>query len=337
MLLNESQSGATVTVVRKRRSRRHHRNRRIRRALLIFICVAFIFTLSSVILRHLSPSLFHDASRGVPDRKTAEASRSLVLTSQQKAAGQIKGRSVYKYSVVPGGVRSVQELKWAAEHDPIVAAHYAGFDYDHARVVKLILARTAYVSYRIGDKVYWTRHRVSLKKGETVITDGKMMARARCANRIEEMPQQATSESEPPPANFDEPIQPAPGLAVVAPPVPFESALMNRDAIPGLGPAAPPNAYDPIVNQPLTPILPPPLPGVCGIGIGNKNPKGSAGIGTIPLSSDGKNRKKFDPCDSGGGGGELPEPGTWLLMGSGIAGLCWKARHRFSRSTGLSQ
>ena len=96
----------------------------------------------------------------------------------------------------------------------MVASHYAGFDYDRARVVRLVLARTAYVSYRIGNRVYWTRHRVTLKKGETVITDGKITARSRCGNRVEETPQQATSSSEPPVAKFDEPMLPAIGTGL---------------------------------------------------------------------------------------------------------------------------
>ena len=322
----------TRTVIRKRRSRRHHRNRRIRRALLIFSCAAFTFVLSSVALQFLSPSLFHMSRNAEPDRKTSEAGRNLLLTSQQEVLRQMDGRPIYRYSVVAGGVRDVRELKWAAEHDPVVAAHYAGFDYDHARVVKLVLARTAYVSYRVGNRVYWTRHRVSLKKGETVITDGKMTARTRCANRVEEVPQQATSESEPPAAKFDEAVHPDLGTAMNAPPVPFQSALMNRN-VPGLGPAVPLSSYDPIANGGFIPVLPAPLPSVCGIG--TKKPKDSAGAaGTLSVSSGDKKKNKVDPCSSGGGGGgggEVPEPGTWLLMASGAAGVYWKARHRFSR------
>jgi hypothetical protein len=333
-LSNEPQVGVTRTVIRKRRSRRHRRNRRIKRALLVFACAAFTFVLSSVVLQFLSPSLFHTARNAEPDRRTAEASRNLLLTSQQEVLRQMDGRPVYRYSVVPGGVREVRELKWAAEHDPVVASHYAGFDYDHARVVKLVLARTAYVSYRIGSKVYWTRHRVSLKKGETIITDGKMTARTRCANRVEEVPQQATSESEPPAAKFDEALHPDQGIAMAAPPVPFQSALMNRNPMPGVGPVAPLSSYDPIANEGFIPILPPPLPGVCGIGT-KKNPKHSTGVETTSVSGGDKKKKKGDPCGNGGGGGggEVPEPGSWLLMASGAAGVYWKARHKFSRLT----
>lgn len=106
-----------------------------------------------------------------------EASRNLFLTSQKEALRQLEGRTGYNYCAVPGGVRSVQELKWAAEHDPVVPSPYTGFDYHRARVVRLVLARIEYVSYRIGNKAYWTRYPVSLKKGERVITDGKMTAR----------------------------------------------------------------------------------------------------------------------------------------------------------------
>ena len=318
--------------MRKRRSRRHRRNRQVRRALLIFVCASFTFAFSGIALRYLSPSLFHQTENLEPDRKSAEASRNLFLASQKEALSQLEGRTVYKYSVVPGGVRSVQELKWAAAHDPVVAAHYAGFDYDRARVVRLVLARTAYVSYRIGNKVYWTRHRVSLKKGETVITDGKMTARARCANRVEEMPQQAASEAEPPGATFDEPVQPQLGTALAAPPVPFQSALMNRNPAYGLGPAVPLGSYDPIASGGITPILPAPMPGVCGIGTKKKHGDTDV-VAPIQLTENGKKKKKLYPCGAGGLGESVPEPGTWLLMASGVAGLYWKARHKLSRTS----
>lgn len=318
----------TYTVIRKRRTRRHRRNRQIRRALFLVACAVLTFACAAVSLQYLSPSLFRASRAQEPSRESAEASRNLLLTTQKQMLRDIENRPIYKYSVVPGGVRSVRELKWAAEHDPVVAAHYAGFDYDHARMVKLVLARTAYVSYRIGNKVYWTRHRVSLKKGETVITDGKMTARTRCANRVEEVPQQATSESEPPAAKFDEPEQPERGIALNAPPVPFQSALFNRNPVPGLGPAPPLTSYDPMPGGSVTPFLPPPVPGVCGIITKKKPTQGTA----VPPTTGDKKKKKADPCGNGGGGGEVPEPGTWLLMASGAAGVFWKARHKLSRS-----
>lgn len=262
----------------------------------------------------------------MPDPKASEISREDFARVQQESLEQIEQRPVYPYSIVPGGIRDARELKRAADRDPVVRAHYAGFDYDHARVVRLVLARTVYLSYRIGNKVYWTRHRVTLKKGETVITDGKMTARTRCANRVEEVPQQANSASEPPAEKFEEPIHPATGTAVVNPPAQFQSSLMNRPPVPGLGPAPPLGLYDPFGSGSWTPIAPPPLPSVCGVGRGKKT--GSGGSGGVP-STGGKKGKGGDPCGNGGSIGEVPEPGTWLLVASGMAFLAWLNRRKF--------
>jgi hypothetical protein len=310
-LSNQPEAGTVQTVVRRRPTRRHRRNRLVRRFLLITFSTGLAFGFASLALRYLSPSLFLASRTAEPTREAVEASRHILLLTQQESLRQIENRPVYPYSVVPGGVRDAHELKWAAQHDPVVASHYAGFDYDHARVVRLLLSRAAYVSYRVGNNVYWTRHRVRLKKGETVITDGKIIVRSRCANRVEEVPQQATSSSEPPALKFDEPMLPALGTASSTPPVPFESALLNRPGLPGLGPAVPLGLVDPFGSGRWVPISPPPLPGVCGVG---KKPTGAAGT-----------TKKGNPCISGGGGGGgvVPEPGTWLLVASGLAAMCW--------------
>ena len=309
------------TVVRRRRSRRHRRNRLIRRGLVAVVLLGLTFGISTLAVQYLAPSLSRTVRHSQPSAQESEAVRQRLVEIQQQSLRSMEDRKVYPYSVVPGGVRDVAELKWAAEHDPVVAAHYAGFDYDHGRVVRLVLARTAYISYRIGNKVYWTRRRISLKKGEELITDGKITARTRCANRVEEMPQQATSSSEPPAAKFEEPVKPSTGTAVTNPPVPFESALLNRSGLPGLGPTPPLSLYDPFSPGTWVPINPPQLPigGVCGPG---KKPKEGSGTG-------GK-KGKGNPC--GEGSGEVPEPGTWLLVASGLGLIYWKARHRFARA-----
>jgi PEP-CTERM motif-containing protein len=293
----------------------------IRRVLLVVVCAGLAFGFASVALQHLSPSLFR-ASRAVgPDSEANNAGRNMLLLTQQESLRQIESRPVYAYSVVSGGVKDARELKWVAQHDPVVASHYVGFNYDRARVVRLALERSVYVSYRIGDRVYWTRRRVTLKKGETVITDGKITARSRCGNRVEEAPQQATSSSEPPVAKFDEPMLPALGTGLLHPAVPFQSALLSPP-----GPTLPLNLYDPFGNGTWVPNLPPPLPTGCVAGKNETAASHTANQG--------------NPCaPSGGGGGagggsEVPEPGTWLLVVSGLAAMYWRARQKlFFRKT----
>src|SRR5258706_3253659 len=74
-----------------------------------------------------------------------------------KAPAPAAARAVYPYSIIAGGARSVDELKHAIAADPVVAAHYAGFDLENAHAIRLEQPRLAPVSYRIGNPGYWTR------------------------------------------------------------------------------------------------------------------------------------------------------------------------------------
>ena len=309
-MFNRLEAGGVV--LRRRPTRRHRRNRLIRRALLFVISAGLALGFASVALQRLSPSLFR-ASSIPPTEPGPGVGHKLLMLAEQESLHQIANRPVYAYSVVPGGVKDAHELKWVAEHDPVVASHYAGLDYDRARVVQLAAARSVYVSYRLGNRLYWTHRRVTLKKGETVITDGKVTARSRCGNRVEETPQQATSSAEPPAAKFDEPLMPAIGPGLLNPPLPFQSALLNPAAG---GPALPLNLYDPFGNGTWVPILPPPLPVGC-----------AAGKNDTVVASD---QRKGNPCltTTGGGSSEVPEPGAWLLVASGLGLTYWKARQR---------
>ncbi|MFZ0773631.1 MAG: PEP-CTERM sorting domain-containing protein [Candidatus Sulfotelmatobacter sp.] len=289
----------------------------------------FVAGVSALALQYLSPSLFRAQQAAPTSFQQAELSRQHVLTLNQilSTAQPSADRPVYPYSVVPGGVQDAKELKWVAEHDPIVAAHYAGFDYDHARVVRVTLARTAYLSYRIGNRVYWMHRRVTLHKGEKLITDGRMTARSRCANRVEEAPQQSASPVEPPVEKFDEPVRTGAGTAMQAPPVPFQSALLNRPGPPGLGPAGPLSLYDSFGGGSWVPISPPPLPtGLCaptkknGTVVETGCCAGEEGVGK---------KKKGGPC---GGSAVVPEPGTWVLFASGLAAIYWQTRRKLRRA-----
>jgi PEP-CTERM motif-containing protein len=307
-----------VPRMRRRRTRRHRRNRLIRRCLAGAAIAIFVVSASGLALRFLSPSLFHADQRSVPTFEQAELSRERLLTLNQLLAEKppAPDRPVYPYSVVPGGVEDAKELKWVAEHDPVVAAHYAGFDYDHAQVVRLVLAQTAYVSYRIGNHIYWTRHRLKLRKGEKVITDGRIVLRARCANRVEKVPQQASAAVEPPAVTFDQPTGGGLGTALQSPPVPFQSALLNRPVIgSGTGPLS---LYDPFGGGTWVPVSPPPLPTeLCG-------PNRKKG----PESGGGTTKNHRNPCRPG----VVPEPGTWLLFGSGLIAIYWQARRKLARA-----
>ena len=317
-------NGNMQVTVRRRRTRRHRRNRQIRRWLALGTLGVLTVSVSTLALMYFSPSLFRAGQSSPSTFGQSERSRSHELIVDRILA-HTQVRPVYPYSVVPGGVEDAKELKWIAEHDPVVGAHYAGFDYDRARLVQLTQARTVYLSYRIGNRIYWTRRRVTLHKGEKLITDGRMTARTRCANRVEEQAQQEASPAEPPVQKFDEPVQAGNGTAVQSPPVPFQSALLDRPAVSGLGPAGPLSMYDPFVGGNWVSIAPPPLPvGLCE----PTKKKGSSD--DVAVETHGK-KTKLGPC-GGGPIGVVPEPGTWVLFASGLAAIYWCARRKLSRA-----
>ncbi|MGH9563439.1 MAG: hypothetical protein ACRD3S_18450, partial [Terracidiphilus sp.] len=158
---------------------------------------------------------------------------------------------LYPYSVIPGGVRSARELRNAIANDPVVAEHYANFRVSNAHVIELTRNREVYVSYRLGDRIYWTKKRLLLRAGETVITDGKHEARTRCGNRISETPVQPVSKNEPPNAAMNAPLlsQKRPASAAInAPPV--SPLFADNAALRLASPLDPPSA------DPVTPGLP---------------------------------------------------------------------------------
>jgi hypothetical protein len=110
---------------------------------------------------------------------------------------------VWAYSVVPGGVRSAEEVRDTIRKDAIVRAHYEGVKTSELRSIKADDDINAYVSYRRNEKIYWTAKRVRIPKGERVLDDGENRIRERCGNRISLTPQQPTSPHEPETAELE--------------------------------------------------------------------------------------------------------------------------------------
>src|SRR5438874_2162815 len=113
----------------------------------------------------------NSSSEDIRGGTTFDSSQSLASMAAQQALGSANiphraVRVVYPYSIVPGGARDSRELLAATAHDPVAARHYAGFDFGKARVVELQQSKLVYLSYRMHDKIYWTRKKVALHKGE---------------------------------------------------------------------------------------------------------------------------------------------------------------------------
>ena len=322
--MSDPENGNVRVVVRRRRTHRHRRNRLIRRFCLAAVLALVTASASTVLFNYYGPSF--RSRQSSPSTIEQSELRAESDASLQNVLSQAQlSRPVYPYSVVPGGVEDAKELKWVAEHDPIVAAHYAGFDYNHAQVVRLTLARTVYMSYRIGNHIYWMRRRVTLHKGEKLITDGRITARGRCANRVEEKPQQQASPNEPAPEKFDQPVRSGEGTAMQAPAIPFQSALLSQPKTPGFDPSGPLSLYNPFEGGSGLAISPASVPeGVC--------PPAKNDTKESPAGGTKGKKPKVGACGASTGPSTIPEPGTWVMLLSGLAAIGWQVRHRLSRA-----
>ena len=223
---------------------RKFRNKRASSAVFVLALLAVTALSFWAVIRkpsgNISPAATEDSlvSLALPEYAAAE---SLI---EQTASSS---RTVYPFSVIPGGAESGAELQNAQRQDPVVAAHYADFRTAATRTVHLAAAREVYVSYRLGDRIYWTRKKITLHAGETLLTDGAHFARTRCGNRLSETPQTPTSPEEPTAEVLNHPLAPTfpeftPTEAVADPVSPAFDPLVlalnspNQPATPGYAP-----------------------------------------------------------------------------------------------------
>lgn len=209
---------------------------------------------------------------------------------------------LYPYSVIPCGAHSVAELRSAIAHDPVVARHYANFDVSRASIVRLRHNEEMYVSYRLGDRIYWTKKRLMIRAGEALITDGKHEARTRCGNRLSATPVKPVSSKEPKVVG----IESAPQFSLLA---------TNSGTPPNLPLGPPPIFAAPMgITSPQRAIPPTDYPMV---GAGSAQEPAILAPGPPPVTG-----PPIDPHPVAGNPPiATPEPSTILLLALGLVPL----------------
>ena len=286
---------------RRRRSwyRRRLRRRRFAATAILVTVIAAVCALNFVRVLS-SPSRGSHGLRGPSDLFATHSYLNEELgftpphaTKHAKYVARLPG--VYPYSVVPGGVRNPGALREAVARDRAVARLYAQFDFARARLERLREAREVYVSYRIRDSIFWTRKKIRLPAGEMLLTDGKIAARAKCGNQISDVAKPDVSGEEPDQDVMDQPV----ALEPLGPPLPIR---------PGV-------AMDLPVGQPLA---------QSGTGAFTfPYAPITAGPIIVCVKKDGSIDKH---CSHHHKPPVVPEPGTIVLLGSGLALIAWRYR-----------
>ena len=336
----------------RRRRRRSHGARRLR-------FFAAVVTLALI-----------GAGTWMLQRSTAEP-RQLVTSDGEPGGEPIGGiepaiadRPTYKHSVIPGGAWDNRELAGAIGRDSVVAEHYRDLDPASMRTEILRADRLAFVSYRMGDRIYWTKQKVRISAGETILSNGDTAIRARCGNCISLEPMLPTADDEPDPAELDALLGDDPVLAsrnlsgaMIAPSVgsageadsagespalmlvPLTGSLSGggpSETPPIVAPGDLPSFEDLVVDDPVLDIPAPPfnsfLPGAPPFGPPPSIPSFDPPFTDFPDPfDDGPDPEQFlPPADITPT--PVPEPGTFVLLGSAMAGLLarrWRAtKHR---------
>lgn len=238
-----------------------HRRRRTRARALSAICFLSVFFGTLTLLWR--------ADQG--PLPVADPAGRFVVGGLELAATPIEvsdsDRPEYHYSIVRGGVRSADEVERAMDRDPVVAAHYADIDVSALRRARLKEPTTTHVSYRIGDRIYFTKRKLSLKAGERVLTDGRTTIREQCGNIISMAPLAPTLSNEPPGDQFDvivSPLAPPAYVLVERPPAGAALSAAPRADTPfsGRTPPSGGGSSSPLTIRPVLippPDFPPPL------------------------------------------------------------------------------
>jgi hypothetical protein len=240
-----------------------------------------------------------------------------------RAEPRVPARPAFRHSVVPRGAYTADEVAAAMSRDRVVATHYSGVNLQELRAERQPEVLPVYMSYRIGDEIFWTKQKVGLKQGETILTDGVNHIRARCGNRVAFAPMEPTADDEPDDMEFDVltddsevvvPVdterlpQPVAGIPFVSIPGPSPDPFSPADPIEVGSIGIPVDGYR--ADRPEVPF-------------------------TYPSLQD--SRDPGDPGDPGNPHQSIflptedpvvaPEPATLLLVGGGLAALLTR-RHR---------
>ncbi|MGA7631943.1 MAG: PEP-CTERM sorting domain-containing protein [Terriglobales bacterium] len=289
---------------RPRRRRTWYRRRLRMQRILVAVVVG---TVLAGACWQFAPSYFSALSRHESQLASGSLwTRGNVHNNLALLAGQSKPQksfpriaNIYPYSVIPGGVKDSEDLRYAALRDYVVRRHFARFDFTHARLLRATEAREVYLSYRIRDAVYWTRRKVRLHPGELLLTDGKITARARCGNQVSDTIQPEVSNEEPDVDVLDQPV-----LAVAAAPSLTPRPVLAAPELPA-GVPAPPQTF---TGGFIFPYVPFGAPVFGGCPVGEVDKKGV--------------------CHHKPPRRVTPEPSTMLLLGSGLALIAWRYRKR---------
>jgi len=159
---------------RKRSKSKNRLNEHAKRtgvfALIVLAAIAVVLVVKSFSAKDAAVSQ-REALRPVVEQKNHEPT---------DASSEVDGE--YYGLCKKNSIRSVDDFHNVVNNDPVLAAHFAGFNWEKAKLGKQEEDVWTYVSYRKGDMIRLTTKPVKLPQGDGFITDGIRVVRTYCCN-----------------------------------------------------------------------------------------------------------------------------------------------------------
>lgn len=210
------------------------------------------------------------------------------LQEPADASSEIAGK--YYGLCEKNSVHSVEDFRSTVRKDPVLAAHFAGFNWDAAKLGTQDRDIWTFVSYRKGGEIRRTSKPVRLPKGDGYVTDGVSTVRTYCCNDYV---------SAPPPIEV--------GMASPPPLERVDGPQRRKPEEPG---AASEPASGVAGEEPSGAAR-----GAVGNAAGTAGAHFSGGRGYARYSS-----PLYIPTETTTI--VTPEPGTFFLFGAGVSGFC---------------
>jgi hypothetical protein len=243
---------------------------------------------------------------------------------------QTSGKPWFGLCKVAYAATTVKEFRAQVEADPQLSLHYRDFDWENAEVILTNEDLEKNVSYKKRSMILWTQKKITIKKGEILITDGKIVVRTYCCNQIADWPRGAVEAFEPPERFLSPPV-----MKPESDPVLKRYPRMNISPfISGGNPPYRPSTPPYIVPSGVPPMICDDIPdderplecntpreptceelGTCDI----PHPPTCEELGTCdtPLPPGDCDPTSSDCIPLS----PVPEPTTWILFGTGVIGL----------------
>jgi hypothetical protein len=121
-------------------------------------------------------------NRLLASRKTITAQKQILVNVQEPVDHQSEVAGKWYGLCAKNVVNSVEDFYRVVHEDPVLAVHFADFDWNNARMGKLENSLWTHIAYRKNDHISTTRKMIILPKGDGYITDGKRWVRTFCCN-----------------------------------------------------------------------------------------------------------------------------------------------------------